>query len=148
MRSRLSLLCNYDRFSRWVEAIPTNDQTAHTVAIVFYTNWVSRFGSPRIITTDRGRQFESHLFQAIIKLVGCERIRTTAYHPASNGLIESWHREVKLAIMCHNARFNWVDTLPTVLLGLRTSVRLELDSSPAEYLYGTSIQSPRGVCNV
>ena len=44
--------------------------------------------------------------------------------------------------MCHNARFNWVDTLPTVLLGLRTAVRLELDSSPAEYLYGTPIRVP------
>ena len=44
--------------------------------------------------------------------------------------------------MCHDAKFQWVDTLPTVLLGLRTSIRADLDASPAEYLYGKSLRVP------
>ncbi|XP_011859955.1 PREDICTED: protein NYNRIN-like, partial [Vollenhovia emeryi] len=130
-----------DQFSRWPEAIPILDITAKTVAKAFYDNWVARFGAPRILTTDQGQQFEAQLFSALLKLIGCKRIRTTAYHPAANGMIERWHRTFKAAIMCHNTP-SWVDVLPTVLLGLRTHVRMDTKASPAEFLYGTVLRIP------
>lgn len=61
-----------DRFSRWPEAIPLRDISAQTVAQAFYNNWISRFGAPRILTTDQGAQFESQLFSALLSLVGCK----------------------------------------------------------------------------
>lgn len=130
-----------DRFTRWPEAIPIKDTSANTVASVFYSNWIARFGAPITITTDQGTQFESKLFDALTKLVGCSRIRTTAYHPASNGMIERWHRSLKTAIKCHGST-EWVDLLPTVLLGLRTSVKEDLNISVAEMLYGTTLRIP------
>ncbi|XP_011858468.1 PREDICTED: protein NYNRIN-like [Vollenhovia emeryi] len=130
-----------DRFSRWPEAIPLIDITARTIARAFFDNWVARFGAPSILTTDQGQQFEAQLFAALLKLIGCRRIRTTAYHPAANGMIERWHRTFKAAIMCHNTP-NWVEVLPTVLLGLRTHVRMDTKASPAEFLYGTVLRIP------
>ena len=88
-----------DRFSRCTEAIPLKDQTAEVVSRAFYDHWISRFGAPRILTTDQGTQFESQLFTALLSLIGCQRIRTTAYHPSANGMIERWHRSLKAAIM-------------------------------------------------
>ncbi|KAG8173698.1 hypothetical protein JTE90_007487 [Oedothorax gibbosus] len=46
-------------------------------------------------------------------LLGVRRIRTTSYHPISNGLVERMHRQLKAAIKCH-ATDRWTDTLPTV----------------------------------
>lgn len=77
-----------DRFSRWPEAVLLKDITANTVATAFFIQWIARFGAPTTITTDQGAQFESQLFNALTDLIGCTRIRTTAYHPASNGIIE------------------------------------------------------------
>jgi len=136
------LLTIINRFSRWPEAYPVKDTTAATIAQTFYTGWVCRYGTPKIITTDQGAQFESRLFTALLKFTGTERIRTTAYHPASNGLVERWHRCLKASLMCHGSKVNWVDTLPTVLLGLRTCLRDNLDSSPAEFLFGTTLRVP------
>lgn len=130
-----------DRFSRWVEAVPMAETSVKTVARVFYDNWVARYGTPRLITTDQGAQFESRLFSALLSLIGCDRIRTTPYHPASNGLIERWHRCFKAAIMCHKDK-NWVRVLSTVLLGLRSHVRSDTNASPAEFIFGTTLRLP------
>ena len=55
-------------------------------------NWVAKFGAPKVVTTNRGVQFELSLFQSTMQFLGCERQRTTAYHPAVNGLVERFHR--------------------------------------------------------
>jgi len=72
-----------DHFSRWPKAVPIPDITADTVARFFFTTWILRFGSPKIITTDQVAQFESSLFKAITRLIDTKRTRTTAYHPES-----------------------------------------------------------------
>lgn len=102
---------------------------------------MSRYGAPKVITSDQGAQFESRLFTALLSLIGCERIRTTAYHPAANGMIERWHRTMKAALMCHKDS-NWLRTLSTVLLGLRCHVRADTGASPAEFMFGTGLRLP------
>ncbi|KAJ0169186.1 hypothetical protein K1T71_015313 [Dendrolimus kikuchii] len=48
-----------DRFTRWPEAIPAVDITAETVARAIYEGWICRFGCPKTLTSDQGKQFES-----------------------------------------------------------------------------------------
>jgi hypothetical protein len=88
-------------------------------------------------TTDRGTQFESVLFTS---LTGTHRIRTTAYHPASNGLVERFYRRLKAALKCHHS--SWTTALPLVLLGIRCDIKEDIEASPAELVYGTSLRLP------
>ncbi|GFW85424.1 transposon Tf2-11 polyprotein [Trichonephila clavipes] len=130
-----------DRFSKWPESQPLKDITAETVAEAFFSSWVSRFGTPAILTTDRGRQFESSLFKALSKLLGVQKCRTTGYHPQANGMIEELHRPLKSAIKCH-ATERWTEVLPIILLGLRASLKEDILSTPAELVFGTTIRLP------
>lgn len=130
-----------DRFSRFPMAIPMKDVLAATVADLLFKNWICLFGAPCFISTDRGSQFESKLFDYLATIMGIKRIRTTAYHPASNGFVERWHRTLKSALMCH-AFISWVEALPAALLGLRTAYKYDLQASPAEMLFGTTLRVP------
>lgn len=130
-----------DRFSRWPEALPLPDMEAETVARAFLSGWVSRYGVPTHLTSDQGRQFESRLFASLAKLLGVERIRTTAYHPQSNGMVERHHRHLKAAIRCH-ATGDWVRCLPLVLLGIRAAIKEDIGASSAQLLYGTTLRLP------
>lgn len=130
-----------DRFTRWPEAIPLPDMTAQTVAKALISGWFSRFGCPTDIVTDRGKQFESALFKYLSMMSGFQLRRTTAYHPACNGLIERLHRQLKAAIVCH-ATDSWTEALPLVLLGIRSAFKEDIQASTAELVYGETLRLP------
>lgn len=136
---RYVLTC-VDRATRWVEAQPLCDITAESVAGAFVEIWISRFGVPIHVVTDRGRQFEAELFHHLAKVIGFHRLRTTAYHPQGNGMIERRHRVIKSAIMARGQ--SWLAALPVVLLGLRM-LPAGAGMSPFSAVTGTELLCPR-----
>lgn len=130
-----------DRFTRWPEAIPLVNQEALTVAKAFVETWIARFGCPLRITTDQGRQFESNLFNQLSRLTGSTHLRTTAYHPAANGMVERFHRQLKASIKCYQ-NDRWVEILPLVLLGIRSAWKEDLKATSAELVFGEPLRLP------
>ena len=103
--------------TKWVEAQPVSSTTADVISDAFLNLWFSTFGVPLYLTTDRGSQFESELFECLAKTIGFCRLRTTAYHPQSNGQIERFHRTLKEALK--PAKSDWLRAMPIVLFGIR-----------------------------
>ena len=136
------LLTMVDRTTRWPEAVPLQSTTTADVARAFIAAWVSRFGTPADITSDRGAQFTSELWDAIAQNLGVRTHHTTAYHPQANGLVERFHRSLKASLRAALTDGDWVDRLPWVMLGLRTAVRSDLQASAAELVFGQTLRVP------
>ncbi|BHF84036.1 hypothetical protein SprV_0902718600 [Sparganum proliferum] len=138
----IHLLTCVDRYTRWVEAIPLLNVQAETIVKAFVSRWVAMFGAPSTVTTDRGAQFESALFQTLLNFLGCTRILTTAYHPAANGMVERFHRQLKTALRAAEDPGDWSDNLPLALLGIRAALKSDLGCSAAVLVFGTTLRLP------
>jgi len=77
----------------------------------------------------------------LTQLTGTTHLRTTAYHPAANGMIERLHRQLKAAIKSHQTE-EWAEILPVILLGIRAAWKEDLQATPAEMVYGETIRLP------
>lgn len=78
--------------------------------------------------------------------MGFKHLRTTAYHPQANGLVERFHRTLKAAIMAVDSK-HWSDRLPLILLGLRALYREDLDCSVADLVYGQALRLSVNILN-
>ena len=89
------LLSIMDRFTWWPEAIPLTDTSAKSCAWALLFHWVAHFSLLTDISLDRGAQFTSQLWTAMIELLGAKLHRMMAYHPQANGLVECFQRTLK-----------------------------------------------------
>jgi hypothetical protein len=108
----------------------------------FISGWVGHFGVPVLLTSDRGVQFTSALWGAVMKRLGIKHNMSTAFHPQSNSLMERAHRRLKDALKARLAGSQWSSHLPWVLLGLLVAPREDSGVSAAELVYGAPLTLP------
>ena len=90
-----NVLVVVDHFTRYVQAFVTKNHTARTMARVLYNNNFSVFGFPQHLMSDQGTEFCGKVIAAMCSLQGVEKIRTTLYHPQTNGSAERVHQTLQ-----------------------------------------------------
>ena len=83
-----------DELSKFLIAVPLEDQTAEQVAKAFVDHVVLIYGIPQIILTDCGSQFLSETFKSVCKLLGIKHTHSTSFRPQSNGSNERSHKSL------------------------------------------------------
>lgn len=89
-----------------------------------YRELIPRFGKPRWVRVDAGREFKKK-FKELCNSLGVTIRTATSGYPRSNGQVERVNREIKTAIRKYCSQFpntTWYDWLPEVLAGLRMLV--------------------------
>ena len=129
------LLTMIDRSTRWPEAVPLSSISTEACVRAFISSWISRFGVPATLTSDRGAQFTSSVLAGVCRILGISTSQTTSFHPQSNGMIERFHR-------ARAADSDWVSQLPLVLLGLRSVPKEDTGFSVSEAVYGSPLTVP------
>ena len=94
------LLAAIDYFTKWVEAEALATITEAKVQNFVWKNIVCRFGIPRTIISDNGRQFDSHGFRSFCSSLGIKNKYSSLRHPQANGQAEVTNRTL-LKIIKH-----------------------------------------------
>jgi IS30 family transposase len=71
-----------------VEAKPLANIKAPTIQKFFWQNIVCRFGVPRELTVDNGKQLDCYTFKEYCKTLGTHAKFSSVYHTQSNGAVE------------------------------------------------------------
>jgi len=85
------ILAFQDDLSKYVVATPISQQDAETVAMVFVSQVVLKYGKPSIVQTDQDANFVSEMFKNTCKFLKIKKIQSTVFQPESQGSIERSH---------------------------------------------------------
>lgn len=131
-----------DWFSKFPHAVAVKDNTAESVIAVL-AEWISWFGEPSQILTDRGSNYTSTSMVNFCRQRNILLTHTTSYHPQSNGLVERFNRSLQqiLAMWVSSVLNDWRPLIPYALQCYRVSRHSTTKKSPIEILFGFSPSS-------
>ena len=140
----LTLQCE---LTKYTEAYPLITKRAEEVAKAFVNNFILRYGVPKEITSDRGKEFMSVIFQEVCKLLHVKQLSSTAYHHQTIGALEVTHKHLKsyLRIQTDNHPETWSQWLPFWSFAYNTTVHSETKFTPYELVFGKLCSLPNNL---
>ncbi|XP_075498803.1 uncharacterized protein LOC142537118 [Primulina tabacum] len=132
------LLVAVDYFSKWVEVEPLAKITEQEVLKFLWKNIVCRFGVPRKLISDNGRQFQGkEITSWCRKMKITQSFTSVAYHQA-NGQTEVVNRVIVQALKTRlqGKGKDWVEELPSILWAYRTTPPAPTQETPFNLVYG------------
>jgi len=121
-----------DHFTKYVELIPTSDQSAKTVCEAFYQNVLCRHGTPARLLSDQGPQFKSELVEGLCGTFGIHKIFSSTYYPQGDGLAERFMRTMNnsLSILSREHQRDWDSFVAGVQFAYNSSVHASTGFAP------------------
>ena len=116
-----------DHLSHHVQAYKVEDKRAVTIAKCLYDNYFRHYGFPRRLMSDQGKEFCNNILKEMCYYLNIKKIRTTPYHPQSNGSVKRVHYTLHRMIgkLDNKQCKNWVDHLATITHAYNTT-RLQI----------------------
>ena len=130
--------------SKYTLAVPISQQDALTVARIFVEQIILKFGIPQTLLTDQGSNFLSELFANVCKFLRVKRIKTSAYHPQTNGALERTRRVLLEYLRCYilENQTDWDKWVPYATFVFNTTPYSNTGFTPHELLLGRKTNKP------
>ena len=133
-----------DHFTRYLQAYVMKNHTARTTARVLYNEYFSVFGFPRRLMSDQAPEFSGKVIAALCNLLGVAKIRTSPYHPQSNGAVERAHQTLRRmkGKLDPEKQCKWKSHLGSVLIAYNATRSLITGYSPYFLMFGRRPRLP------
>lgn len=137
----MSISCD---LTKYVVMLPTFDSTALTAAKIIVENVCLVFNIPKIIISDNGPAFVAETFKQMAKLLDIKHIKTTPYHPQSNGGIERYHRTLGQYIRSYvqKSPMTWNKYLQYFAFSHNIAIHSTTGYAPHSLVFGFDIEIP------
>ncbi len=132
-----------DYYTKVAEFAAVPSKQPVNIAKAFYDVWISRYGLPTHVTTDNGTEFSLDFAHMLARL-GIHHVHSSAYHPASNGVVERLVKSFKSTLAAHvnDHPKAWIESLPHVRSAYMSRIHSSLGVSPNEMLIDLSSRMP------
>lgn len=131
-----------DYLTRYTETAALTSATADDVSSFLLHRVILRHGAPRVVISDRGRQFTADVVEGLLRLCGSSYRHSSPYHPQTNGLTERTNRTLTnmLSMYVDADHKNWDAVLPFVTYAYNTAKHEVTGYAPFFLLY---VRNPR-----
>jgi ribonuclease HI len=138
------LVVAIEYFTKWVEAEPLAIISEKNVKSFVWKTVICRFGIPRVLISDNGKQFDNGHFREICSQLNIKNHYSSPRHPQANGQVEVTNRTLlkQIKTRLEGAKGMWVEELPSVLWAYRTTVRTPTRETPFKLTFGTEAVIP------
>ena len=133
------LVVGIDYFTKWVEAEALATIIEKNIQNFVRRNIICRYGIPRVLVSDNGKQFNNSAFRDFCSESGIKNHYSSPAHPQANGQVEVTNRSLLKIIKTRlkGAKGIWQNELPSVLWAYRTTARTPTGETPFRLAYGT-----------
>lgn len=139
-----TLLTVIDYYSRYPEVFVVKHGNSREIIDCLNITF-SKFGLPRFVVTDGGTPFVSKEFESYISSLGITHLRSAAYYPQANGVVERFHNSLKTRLKKifadHGSRISLSTALQKVLYDLRSEPHAITGTSPFERMFGRPMRT-------
>ena len=119
-------------FSRFIIFVPSIDARAKTAADAVVERWISLFGIPEKIRSDRGPHFIAEVFEELCKRVGIRHKLGSPGHPQSQEQVERQNQLMnQIRCLCENDGEKWPEALNLVQGSQNKSINATTGFTPA-----------------
>ncbi|PJE77797.1 hypothetical protein CI610_03272 [invertebrate metagenome] len=127
-----------DHFTRYAQAIPCRNQSAHTTAKALYEHFIVYYSFPEKLHSDQGRNFESRVIKELCKLAGVKKTRTTPYHPMGNGSVERFNQTLikMLSTLEDDKKSDWKSYVAPLVQAYNATKNDSTGFSPHYLMFG------------
>ena len=118
-----NILVSQDHFTKHVLAYVTPNQTTKTITKFLYGGYISIFGAPARLLSDRDTSFTSSIIEELCKILGIQCLQTMPYHPQMNGLVERSHHMIMCMIgkLGENKKADWPSHLAEIVIAYNST---------------------------
>ena len=137
------ILVVQDYYTKFAQAYSLAEHSALTCADALL-QWIHLFGTPLILHTDQGREFESNVWQQLCQKFNIKKTRTNSYRPQSDGMVERLNRTLlsALSTMVNQERDNWDECLPFVVQAYNSTPHATTGCTPNLLVFGEELIMP------
>jgi hypothetical protein len=134
-----------DRLTKSAHFIPVHTTyKAKKYAEIYLERVVCLHGIPKTIVSDRGAPFVSRFWEQLQELLGTKLLRSTAYHPQTDGQTERVNQILEDLLKACVLHFDksWDQCLALAEFSYNNSYQTSLRMAPFEALYGHRCRTP------